>query len=219
MINITLVARGKSAIRSLKLILLNISNIENRTKDYISRLDSENKEYKLIKSNFEEVIEKCNILEEEIISSIENWTDIIPEVENIKTQIGLISDMKIREVELKNDISDLSGKITAITKEGSQLKDELLEKLTAKENELAQTKEKLKKAEISVNESILSGLTSTQSASGFNVLTLGNPVKNYYKRCTKCGKGFLTDFNNTTSLCPECTGSGAIGPTGVIITK
>ena len=128
-----LVARGKSAIRSLKLILLNISNIEKRTKEYIVRIDKENKECKLIISNFEEVIEKCNILEEEIISSIENWTDIIPEVANLKTQIGLISEMKLRQAELEGDISSLNEKIETIKEEGSKEKEELQKSLSDKE--------------------------------------------------------------------------------------
>lgn len=41
-----LIARGRSAIRSLQLILLNIYKLENRTKEYIVCIDKENKEHK-----------------------------------------------------------------------------------------------------------------------------------------------------------------------------
>jgi len=161
-----LVARGKSAIRGLKLILLNISNIEKRTKDYIIVLEKENKEYKLITSNFEEVIEKCNILEEEVISSIENWTDIIPEVANLKTQIGLISDMKIKQVDLEKDISQLQQEILNVKTEEGKQKEALEKKLVAKESELSNTKDKLKDAERKIETSLLSGLTSAPSHYG-----------------------------------------------------
>jgi hypothetical protein len=158
-----MVARGKSAIRSLKLILLNISNVEKRTKEYITCIDKDNKEYKLITSNFEEVIEKCNILQEEIISSIENWTDIIPEVANLKTQIGVISDMKLKQAQLEDDISGLNENIKAIREEGSKEKEEIQNKLTVKEADLDKTKLKLKEAESKINTSILSGITISNS--------------------------------------------------------
>lgn len=197
-----LVARGKSAIRSLKLILLNISNIEKRTKEYIVRIDKENKECKLIISNFEEVIEKCNILEEEIISSIENWTDIIPEVANLKTQIGLISEMKLRQAELEGDISSLNEKIETIKEEGSKEKEELQKSLSDKELNLIETRQKLKNAESKMNGSVLSGLTSTQYALGTNSHFYGSNFLD--NTCSQCGKLHLSSVGFSDNLCSSC---------------
>lgn len=163
-----LVARGKSAIRSLKLILLNISKIEKRTKYYISSIDKENEDFKLVISNFEEVIEKCYILEEEIISSIENWTDIIPEVENMKTQIGLITDMINTESLLQQEILGLNKNLeTEKEKKGKQNND-MQNLLKEKEAELTEVKRKLTIADNKFNETVLSGLTPSSSFSNLN---------------------------------------------------
>lgn len=202
-----LVARGKSAIRSLKLILLNVSNIEKRTKEYINSIDKDNMEHKLIISNFEEVIEKCNILEEEIISSIENWTDIIPEVENIKTQIGLISDMKMKQVNLEDDIVNLKKQIVASKVDGDKQYEDLKAILNSKEEELISTKQRLESSEIKINTSVLSGLTYTPTAAIINRIpnSLGN-----FKLCKICGKGYIETSFNAFGNCSNCKPSVSI---------
>lgn len=204
-----LVARGKSAIRSLKLILLNIVNIEKRTKEYITCIDKDNKEHKLITSDFEEVIEKCNILEEEIISSIENWTDIIPEVANLKTQIGLVSEMKMRQAELEGDISNLNNKITTVKEEGSKQKEELQKKLVDKETDLSKTRQKLREAESKINTSVLSGLTSTPITigSGSGSYLYGNVIGSI---CKKCGKTHFSSGLYADGLCDNCRSSSGL---------
>ena len=57
-----------------------------------------------MKRNYEESIAICSLLQEETVSSIENSTDIVPEAD-IKTQIGVISD-------LKTSIDDKEGELT-----------------------------------------------------------------------------------------------------------
>lgn len=135
-----LVARGKGAIRWLKLILLNINHLVKRTQGYIKTLSVEEKDYKLIVSNFEEVIEKSIIIEEEVLSSMENWTDIIPEVADLKSLIGTVSQFKERETELEKELISLQKETW---EQNTQKEQELREK----EQELAIVKDKLKNAE------------------------------------------------------------------------
>lgn len=201
-----LVARGMSAIRSLKLILLNITTVERRTKEYIDCLDKENKEYEHIVSNYEEMIEKCNILEEEVISSIENWTDIIPEVDNVKTQIGLVSDMKVQLEKLYGDISELNDQML----QGSNEKDELKRIAASKEDELKKTLNELKAAETKINASVLSGLAGSQGPIGERVspherIKIVEPNANIrlFNSCKKCGR-LYTDFGNSDGYCERC---------------
>ena len=78
-----------------------------RTQGYIKTLSVEEKDYKLIVKNFEEVIEKSIIIEEEVLSSMENWTDIIPEVADLKSLIGTVSQFKERETELEKELISL----------------------------------------------------------------------------------------------------------------
>ncbi|HDZ04671.1 hypothetical protein LCGC14_0354350 [marine sediment metagenome] len=193
-----LVARGNSAIRSLKLILLNVNTIEKRTNDYIKNLDQENIEYKLISNNFQEVIEKCNILEEEIVSSIENWTDIIPEVANVKTQIGLISEMKNKEGILSKDIEDLHKEIESAKEEGSEEANKLREQLSSKSKQLEKTHAKLKDAEYKINNTALSGITSYTGSLGSSFLS------SQKTNCSKCGKEYLSAGYFMDDVCSQC---------------
>lgn len=214
-----LVARGKSAIRSLKLVLLNISNVEKRTKEYIKSIDNKNIDYKLIISNFEEVIEKCNILEEEIISSIENWTDIIPEVEDFKTQIGLISNMKTKQSELEIDILTLTHQITNVETEGTKQNEELQKMLAYKESDLIKTKKKLREAESKVNTSLLGGLTSVTNSSILAGLTTSSPQYGLslyntslsgYSICSKCSRCYYRGGIIDDGVCINCKGNPQI---------
>lgn len=86
------------------------------------------------------MIEKCNILEEEIINSIENWIDILPEVADFTTQIGLISELKMSREALEKDISNLNQHMATMKEDGSKQKQELEKKLSEKEIDLTETK-------------------------------------------------------------------------------
>jgi hypothetical protein len=108
-----LVARGKAAIRSLKLLLANTVSLERRVRLYLSRYNRARKDRAksdLVPTYLEDVIERCGILEEEVLSSIENWTDIIPEAD-VRTQIGLISDLKIRVDVLSQEAKALASEL------------------------------------------------------------------------------------------------------------
>lgn len=198
-----MVARGKSAIRGLKLILLNVANIEKRTKEYIGNISEENSEYKLIRSTYEEVIEKCNIVEEEIISAIENWTDILPEAANFKTEIGLVSNLKQHQVALGCEIDKLNEDIKNLQQSESDEKEKLQEKLKQKEEELSNTRKKLRDKENELNKSIFSGITSAPMTIG----TSSFGAQNTYSKCRKCGTFFLNDSQFFQDKCPNCRNS------------
>jgi len=103
-----LVARGRSAIRNLRLLLSSVGTTEKRVETYVRRLTEPGCNNDLVKTYLEEVLERCTILHDEAISAVENWTDIIPD---ITTQIG--------------KIGELQSKISADTVEISALRDEL----------------------------------------------------------------------------------------------
>ncbi|MCH7839793.1 MAG: hypothetical protein IID38_06115, partial [Planctomycetes bacterium] len=126
-------ARGTTAVRSLKLLLRNIGSLESRLSIFLHHLDEESEATRIAKRNYEEAISACIVLEEEVVSSIENWTDIIPEAD-IKTQIGLISELKRKMKEraaelrkLKSEHEDTRGK----TEEDKELLQEQIREKTA----------------------------------------------------------------------------------------
>lgn len=198
--------RAKSAIRSLKLILTTITNLENRTNLFLSRIKQEDENSKLIETNLEEIIEKCNILEEETINSIEDWTDIIPEVENVKSQIGLISELKSEVISKETEIVRL--------KEESGQNNALQSKLESKEKELQTLKSKLANAEAKISNGLLSGITVNSGSLGLTGLAAAvyNPSKisgiTHFtetlnsKNCSLC-KNPLKAYENI--ICQKCS--------------
>ncbi|HET6725630.1 MAG TPA: hypothetical protein VFH85_06465 [Gammaproteobacteria bacterium] len=125
------VARGRSAVRSLKLLLRTISSLESRIRAFRDAEGEIEQHPLMVRRNYEEAIQACNLLQEETVSSIENWTDIVPEAD-IKTQIGLISELKKsiadKEIELSNlddQLRETKGQSEA---ERTQLKQQIRDK-------------------------------------------------------------------------------------------
>jgi len=191
-----LVARGKSAIRSLKLMILNIEQIEKRVRVYLKRLSKVELNQELFKSQFEEIIEKCKILQEEGLNSIENWTDIIPEA-NIKTQIGIVSGLKEKANDLEGQLINYKNKIEEDKKISDQEKKLLTAKISQKEKELENTKSELYNEKFRLNESFpsISLLNSTISSDTLVSLHLNT--------CTSCGKQFQTYLSHQDK-CDQC---------------
>lgn len=136
-----IVARGKTAVRSLKLLLGSIVSLEKRVRAYLSR-EKERPEgevctRELLATEFEEVIGKCVRMEEEVISSIENWTDIVPEGD-IKTQIGEWTKLKM-EVERQNaQMTELQNKLKQEKSLSKEEKEQLRHEINRLQAELSQ---------------------------------------------------------------------------------
>jgi len=175
-----LVTRGKSAIRGLKLLLLSIHNVENRIKEYISDIkkdeDKVNKTVMLF--TYQELVERCNLLEEEALNAIEEWEDIIPEAD-ITTQIGLISKLKNKKQNLEKQIEDTNKQLKKAEKE-SEDSAKLENKLKEKENELAKVRNRLKEKENDLNSSVIGGVSSPTFSIPFenvdNIINANEPA-------------------------------------------
>ncbi len=185
-----IVIRGKLAIRSLKLIFFNLLQTEKRTKNYIHKLDEKFLNYDLIKSNFEEIKEKCQILEEECINSIENWTDVIEEA-NVKTRLIFINKLKLEEEKLEEKLFTLNKILKEDTSIEDEKRDKLMKQIDQAEFELKEAKSNLIKKEHEINSSILSGMTNSHLSS--------DTVYSLYKSCPSCGS-----FYSGSYMCPFC---------------
>lgn len=139
-------ARGHSAVRSLMTQLRSIAALENTTRQFRSAEAEIEKNPDAVKRNYDEVIRTCESLQEQTVSAIENWTDIVPEA-SIKSQVGVISDLKMaidqREGDLnslKAELQDAKGKSR---KEKAKLEDRIAkekEQVEALQNELYKKK-------------------------------------------------------------------------------
>lgn len=130
------IARGKSAVRSLKLLLRNIAALEARVASFLNNKDEIEKHPEVTKRNYEEIVEICNLLEEETVSSIENWTDIVPEA-GIKTQIGIISELKNTLNDKENDLRRLNQQLQDAKGQSEQERIRLKEEIKRKERQIS----------------------------------------------------------------------------------
>ncbi|MDD3013355.1 MAG: hypothetical protein PHC34_06590 [Candidatus Gastranaerophilales bacterium] len=125
-----LAARGKTTIRDLVLLIENIGVIKKRIQIYIARQNEEQSKKATIIS-FEELIEKCNILEREVINSIESWSDIIPDadisvkLEDISLTTKYINKERFQKERLKEELEIIKARPD---KEKEELRNIIIEK-------------------------------------------------------------------------------------------
>lgn len=186
-----MIVRGKLAIRSLKLLFFNLLQTEKRTKKYIERLNEKELNYNLINCNFEEIIERCKLLEEECVNSIENWSDLIEEA-NVKTKLIFINNLKSELERLENILITLKKFFAEDPDMNEERRDEVKEQMAQTEFEIREIKAKLLEKENEINSSILSGMTGSCISS--------DSVYAIYKSCPSCGR-----FYSGSNICPFCS--------------
>jgi hypothetical protein len=153
-------AKGESSIRGLKLLLSNVASLDSRIEQIRERILAK-PEKELMITTLEEISGRCNVIEEEALSSIENWTDIIPEA-NVKTQIGVISDLTRQINDLGQNRTALQEQLDKVTGASSADRDKikLLEQdIAGQAAKVEKLTAELRQKEIKLNQSVLAGIT------------------------------------------------------------
>ena len=130
--------RGYATIRSMNLLLSHIFSVKKRVSQYMRRLNREDYNYDLMRANFEEIIEGCNNLFEDVMNSIEYWQDLIPEA-NLKAQISSVSHLRNEIFQRMNDLKELRKLSEKIDKDMS-MDDQGRVKMTIQQLEMTLTK-------------------------------------------------------------------------------
>lgn len=130
-----LYARGSSAVRGLKLLLNTVLKMDTRNQNYIIKNQYEKFTEREINIIFEEISEKLRILIEESVSSIENWTDYVPEAK-IKTIIGKISDLNTELLNEKKEVNALRSQLEEVQENSDEEHENLQEEIDKKNNEI-----------------------------------------------------------------------------------
>jgi hypothetical protein len=108
-------ARGTLAVRSLKILLGNLTSLEGRVQAILAK-DSTKIHPDVTKSNYEEILARCVMLEKETVSSIENWNDIVQGADitsmlsKIETRENDRSTVDQQLAAARNALSDATGK-------------------------------------------------------------------------------------------------------------
>jgi len=200
----SIVARGKVAVRSLKLLLANIVALDRRANVYLTRWKTDGEREGLtdavVATYLEEVIGRCEVLEEEALSSIENWTDIVPEAD-IRTQVGLISDLKLQVSQLTGDLELLRTEKEGLKGQSEEREQQLRAEIAAKEKELRLTARRLSEGMSSMG-SIAAGFPGLKS----HKLKTSTLFESSWpsRKCVSCGFVDPPGILRVGNKCPKC---------------
>jgi len=208
-----LVTRGKSAIRGLKLLLNNISATEKRVTDFVGDIDLSHTSSIPTMQGYEELLDKCNALEEATINAIEEWQDIIPEAANLSTQIGLISQLKGEGLSLHRQIVQAKAELdtlNTVREKSDEEKEQLSLSLKENEEELKKVNAELRAARSKLDATVLGGSPLSIKPTAFtadlnlNNIQIGTIISNTgsFRRCYNCG--YFVEAADTTKKCPKC---------------
>ncbi len=164
------IARGRSAVRSLKLLLRYVAALEGRIRNFRMREDDIEKHPEVTKRNYEEAIEICNLLQEQTVNSIENWTDIVPEAD-IKTEIGVISDLKNTLKDKESDLKLLKQQLDEAKGKSDRERKQLKEQIISKEKQIEELEREIIDRKVGLGGSGLLGSLQTISRS-HNIINL-----------------------------------------------
>ncbi len=155
-----LVNRGKASIKNLKLIYFNLLRSEKRIKAYIRKLDKKDPAYDLTVTYFEEVIEKCHILQEECITSVSAWADVITDAD-AKTMLTQVYKLKDQKESLQREVYELKKNFYESDAKDKVSDEQFERQLAQKEFDLNELNNRFTEMENKINNSILSGMTGT----------------------------------------------------------
>jgi len=159
-----LVTRGKSAIRSLVLLIFNIGSAQLRIREYSAEIkdldDDEDLDCDLVANWMKEESLRLNNLREEAINSVENWTDIIPEAK-IRPELAKFDEEVSRVANYQSQHAQIEEKLKSIKQEAGSEKEEkeqLQKQLRAVEAEWRKAQDELKETQAKLERSVLGGV-------------------------------------------------------------
>jgi len=131
-----IVARAKTASRNLQNQFQNVLALENRVRTYLKRLTdteySKQISQEVVKTYFEEIIENCLSLQERVLYSLDDWKDVLPDLDISKAI---------------NHIRDLQRRIEEFAQQNEQLDQELKDSINKSSIEIEQLQAEKEKNE------------------------------------------------------------------------
>ncbi len=162
-----LITRGRSAIRGLAVLTQSISALEQRVRIFLDGEHTIGEKLDALEIvRYEELLSRFCNLQEQTINAVEEWKDIIPEAA-IKTQIGVITELRSEKVTLEARFNDIQKELAA-TKEKSE------EEVKALQQQLLETETNLAKVKSELREKTSQlGLSGVSGYSGLAGLIAG----------------------------------------------
>ena len=224
-----LVARGKTAVRSLRTLWLNILALERRVQTYIDCHANGQITPELARTYLDETLERCAGLERETLASIDNWTEIVPDAAAVASYLARLADLQSQKATQTDALADLRQSLAEVVGKSAAQEEELRRQIQEHERALTKIKKELAQqaAKVQFPAGSLGDLATTISvphhgnafpflATGIPYLAAGessNVINVSGERtCAKCGRRYvpaptpngLMSIRIGPDLCPDC---------------
>jgi hypothetical protein len=186
-----LIKKGLSAVRNLSLARLKIKNISYREKTGASS---------------EETVNLLSLLEKDIANAVQEWNDILPGVGAIEEVYNLLAEKETDLQLAKEDKVQLEGHLKDQKVVGENEKGQLKEKLTKKEQRIAELESQIIKLRTKTDSVPFTGSGLGYSTVPGSSMSSFSPSSMYVKVCSKCGKTYDPSpwFIHDIGLCNDC---------------
>lgn len=162
-----LITRGKSAIRNLKLLFINLANLESRIKPQLARQNNQQSSGSIYNNDIVDL--SMMMIKEEVIHAIEDWIDIIPEA-NLKTHFEYLTELKLALHFSEKECERIQNELSKTKRQSRKENEALKQRLQAEEKVITQLRERLLERKHFLDNSILSGLSTS-------ILKTGNTIQ------------------------------------------
>jgi len=207
-----LVDKGKSAIRSLKLLWRNLNACQGRVTTYLDRRKT-GVTGDVVNTWLEEEIQRLATLQEEALNAISNWTDIIPEAD-VTAQLAPYRELQASVLTLKTAKEELEADLKRVSGVDTERALELNRQFRKREAELEKVNKQLAAEAVRLGTSVLSGLSGPHASmvkTGLDPLQSSEihrslddiKIMGLIGRCEQCGEKFTTDHIGQ-SRCSAC---------------
>ncbi|MFB3067882.1 MAG: hypothetical protein ACE1ZI_01315, partial [Acidobacteriota bacterium] len=197
-----LVDKGKSAIRSLKLLWGNLNACQGRVTTYLDRRKT-GVTGDIVNTWLEEEIQRLATLQEEALNAISNWTDIIPEAD-VTAQLAPYRELQASVLTLKTAKEELEAHLKRVSGVDTERALELNRQYRRRDAELEEVKKQLATEAVRLGTSVLSGLSDPPASmvkTGLDPLQSSEihrgldkiKIMELFGRCEQCGEKFTTD--------------------------
>lgn len=152
-------ARGRVAVRGLKLMLVQTAAFQRRLQKFLANRVQIESHPEVTERNYEEAIEFCRRIQEEAASAMENWADIVPSAD-LSSLIGRITEAEDEHEVTKIELS-AARKILESAKDGAEDTKKLQGVIETLEGKLADSENRL----VTLNRRLIGRAVSDVAAS------------------------------------------------------
>ncbi|WP_313243902.1 hypothetical protein [Stenotrophomonas rhizophila] len=164
-------ARGTVAVRGLNLMLRNVSALDKRVDSF--RRDAGDV---LQSKNYEEILQMCRVLSEEGITSIENWTDIVPEARKASIA-ALLAELREGIEGLKAEKESLEQQLDG-AKDAQNERDILINQIAGKDARITELESRFKNTALDALNKYVTPMTVANGSGGRKRVSLVDLLAN-----------------------------------------